>query len=412
MKKYQITLVVILWGVVFSAQAQQKVLTLQQCIEMAMRQNYALQVSDKSIERAKALQGTAWDLDKMDVSLSQDPTSGGSPDNAISISQSIEFPTYYIARHKQLKAEVQAEKSKQNVLKASLASEITSVYYQLVYEKQRIKLLAQQDSVLTHYRQLAVKRFQAGETRRLEVLSAERMLKENQMEKIAALSESENVRQQLAKLLNIDSLSLEPADTELRPIDFVQVSYNYQQTLEGMYANDRLTIAEKALAVAKNGYAPSLSLSLRNQLVLSDWNPYHQERTKFDGGNFMGFEVGVGIPLFYGASKAKVKAAKKNREIVELEMKEEQQQREKEYLVALSKCNSTFARLNYYQQEGDKKAEELAQLGLLEYQNGEITYIEYINALQESLDMRMKHLEAINEYNQSVIALKTITHTL
>ena len=126
----------------------------------------------------------------------------------------------------------------------------------------------------------------------------------------------------------------------------------------------------------------------------------------------MGFEVGVGIPLFYGATKAKVKAAKKNREIVELEMKEEQQQREKEYLVALSKCNSTFARLNYYQQEGDKKAEELAQLGLLEYQNGEITYIEYINALQESLDMRMKHLEAINEYNQSVIALKTITHTL
>ena len=66
---------------------------------MALEKNPQMQVANKSVERAKALQGTAWEIDKTELSLSQDPTSGGSPDNALSLSQSIEFPTYYIARH-------------------------------------------------------------------------------------------------------------------------------------------------------------------------------------------------------------------------------------------------------------------------------------------------------------------------
>ena len=420
MRKILISSILFL-GLALSANAQEKVLSLQQCIDMALRQNYSIVAANKQVERVKTLQGTAWDVDKTDVSLSQDPTSGGSPDNAISVTQQIEFPTVYMARRKQLKAETQAERSKLEVQKAALAAEVTGVYYQLVYQKQRILLLSQQDSVLSQYQQLAEKRFRAGETRRLEVISAERMLRENILEKQMAQSEAETIRMQLAKLLNVDMgqaggasqyVSIEPADNELRPIDFTQSSFDYQQTPEGVYANDRLAVADKALAVAKNGYAPSLSLSLRNQLVITGWDPYHQDRTKFDGGNFMGFEVGVGIPLFFGATKAKVKAAKKEREIAEIEMKEEQQQREKEYLAALSKCNADFVRLNYYQQEGSKKADELSRLGTLEYQNGEISYVEYVNALQESIDIRMKHLEAINAYNQSVVALKKLTNTL
>lgn len=397
-----------LLSMALSAHAQEKVLTLQQCIDMAMKQNYSMQASEKSVERARVMQGAAWDVDKTEVALGQDPSSGGNTDNAISVSQSIEFPTYYIAMRKQLKAETQAERSKHLVLQSALTSEVMSTYYQLVYEKQRVQLLTEQDSVLTLYKQLADKRYQAGETHRLEVASVEKMLRENGLERQMALSETEGVRMQLAKLLN--DASVEPADNQILPIDMKPANFNYQQTPEGQYANDRLEIANKALTVAKNGYAPSLSLTLRNQLVISGWNPYHVDRSKFAEGNFLGFEVGVGVPLFFGATKAKVKAAKKDREIAELEMKEEKQQKEKEYLAALSKCNSTFVRMNYYQQEGDRKAEELSRLGGLEYQSGGISYHEYIKALQESIDIRMKHIEAINDYNQAVIGLKKLTN--
>lgn len=402
--------------VALSVGAQKQMLSLQKCLEMAQKQNYAVLAGTKSVERAKAMQGTAWDVDKTDLTLGQDPTSGGSPDNAISITQSIDFPTLYVAKHKQLKAETQAEQSKLDVLKSDLASEVTSVYWQLVYEQQRIRLLAQRDSVLDIHKQLADKKFQAGETHRMEVLLAEKVLRENQLEMVAARSEADGVKMQLARLLNMDATtvsnyaSIVLADTLLQPLGMVQTSYNYQQSPEGIYANDRLAVASKAVTVAKNGYAPSLSLSLRNQLVISGWNPYHQDRSKFDGGNFMGFEIGVGVPLFFGATRAKVKAARKDREILELEIKEEQRQREMEYLEALNKCNAAFAHMAYYQQDGEKKADELSRLAILEYQNGEISYSEYINVLQESIDIRMKHLSAINDYNQSVIALRRLTN--
>ena len=142
---------------------------------MALEKNPQMQVANKSVERAKALQGTAWEIDKTELSLSQDPTSGGSPDNALSLSQSIEFPTCYIARHKQLKAETQAERSKAAVVRLSLENDVKAAYYQAVYQAEKLRVLESQDSLLAQYRTLAEKRYKAGETRQLELLSAERL---------------------------------------------------------------------------------------------------------------------------------------------------------------------------------------------------------------------------------------------
>lgn len=404
-------MVLVLLGIVSFAHAQKHALTLQQCIDLATKQSYSLQAAEKSVERAKAMQGTAWDLDKTDLSLSQDPTSGGSPDNSISLSQTIEFPTVYVARRQQLKAETQAERSKMGIQKNALVAEVTSLYYQLVYEHQRMNVLNQQDSILRLSKEITEKRYKAGEVRKLDVLSADKVWRENQLELTAVKSEVNTVKMQFARLLNLSDINRSDFDIQpesLAPISYSYSDFNFQQTAEGIYAQDRLAVADKALKVAKNGYAPSLSLSLRNQLVLSSWNPYNQDRSKFDGGNFMGFEVGVGIPLFYGATKAKVKAARKEKEIAELEIKEEQRNKEMEYQAAINLCNANQARLAYYQQEGEKHADELQKLGILEYQNGEISFIEYINALQESMDIKMKHAQAINDYNQSVIALKKL----
>lgn len=388
--------------------AQTKSMSLPQCVQMAVEKNLQMQFVNKQIERAKALQGTAWDIDKTDFSLSQDPSSGGSPDNAISISQTIDFPTLYAARHGQLKAETQAEKSRGNVVRKTLENEVKRTYFLLVYEMERLRVLGVRDSVLVRYRNIAQKRFDAGETRRLEVLSAERLLRENKMEMALAQSEIENVQLQLTQMVGSE-VPVQPAETKLEALDYVQKAFNYSQTPEGQYAQDRVAVTDKAVKVAKNGYAPSLSLSLRNQLVITSWDPYHQNRSKFDGGNFMGFEVGIGVPLFFGATKARVKAAKKEVEAAKLEMRQEQQVRQQEYLAGLSRCNAAFSRLSYYQGEGKKNAQDLERLSSLEYENGEISYVEYVTALQESLDAKMKLISAINDFNQSVIALERIT---
>ncbi len=387
--------------------SQTRKVSLQECINMAVEKNPQMQVANKSVERAKALQGTAWEIDKAELSLSQDPTSGGSPDNALSLSQSIEFPTYYIARHKQLKAETQAERSKAAVVRLSLENDVKAAYYQAVYLAERLRVLESQDSLLAQYRTLAEKRYKAGETRQLELLSAERLQRENKMEVLAAHNELETAQLLLSRLVGSVE-TVEPKEDSLLPLDWKQASYNYSQTPDGQYSADRLKASEQAVRVAKNGFAPSLSLSLRNQLVISSWNPYDQDRSRFDGGNFMGFEVGVGIPLFYGATRAKVKAARKEREMIALEIKEQEQLRQQEYLSALSRMNAAYVRYTYYNEEGRERSDKMAEQGLLEYSQGEISYLEYMNVLQESIDLRLKRASALNDYNQCVLVMEKL----
>ncbi len=387
--------------------SQTRKVSLQECINMAQEKNPQMQVANKSVERAKVLQGTAWEIDKTELSLSQDPTSGGSPDNALSLSQSIEFPTYYIARHKQLKAETQAERSKAAVVRLSLENDVKAAYYQAVYQAEKLRVLESQDSLLSQYRTLAEKRYKAGETRQLELLSAERLQRENKMEVLAAHNELETAQLLLSRLVGSVE-AVEPKEDSLLPLDWKQASYNYSQTPDGQYSADRLKASEQAVRVAKNGFAPSLSLSLRNQLVISSWNPYDQDRSRFDGGNFMGFEVGVGIPLFYGATRAKVKAARKEREMIALEIKEQEQLRQQEYLSALSRMNAAYVRYTYYNEEGRERSDKMAEQGLLEYSQGEISYLEYMNVLQESIDLRLKRASALNDYNQCVLVMEKL----
>lgn len=387
--------------------SQTRKVSLQECINMALEKNPQMQVANKSVERAKALQGTAWEIDKTELSLSQDPTSGGSPDNALSLSQSIEFPTYYIARHKQLKAETQAERSKAAVVRLSLENDVKAAYYQAVYQAERLRVLESQDSLLAQYRTLAEKRYKAGETRQLELLSAERLQRENKMEVLAAHNELETAQLLLSRLVGSVE-TVEPKEDSLFPLDWKQASYNYSQTPDGQYSADRLKVSDQAVRVAKNGFAPSLSLSLRNQLVISSWNPYDQDRSRFDGGNFMGFEVGVGIPLFYGATRAKLKAARKEREMIALEIKEQEQLRQQEYLSALSRMNAAYVRYTYYNEEGRLRSDKMAEQGLLEYSQGEISYLEYMNVLQESIDLRLKRASALNDYNQCVLVMEKL----
>lgn len=416
MKK--IALVVL--GFVNCSLATAQTLTLEDCFNLASKNNIALQAARKGVERTKNLEGTAWDLDKTELALGQDPTSGGSPDNALTLSQSIEFPTLYAARHGQLKAETKVESSKVNVQSSRLKGNITSLYYSLVYQAACMRILQKQDSILAHYNDIATKRYKAGESRQLEALNAKRMRDENQMEMDLAKSDYHNTQLELAHILGVKEL-IEPSIKALSPIPSEGIAslshtgdgrgeapYNYYSTPEGQLAQDRLVVADKAIKVAKNGYAPSLSLALREQLVIKGWDPYNVNRRAFSGGDFMGFEFGIGIPLAFGATKAKVKAAKKEKEMLQLQIDDEKQERETTYNAALSRLLTAQARLNYYLNTGLKDASETDRLSSLEYANGEIGYIEYINALQQSVDTQMKQAAAINDYNQAVIKLKTL----
>lgn len=383
---------------------QGKSMTLKQCIGIGLTNNYGIKAAEKGVERAKAMQGTAWDLDKTDITLSQDPTSGGSTDNALSLTQQIDFPTVYVAKGKLLKAETKVERGKAEIAKQQLRTDIASTYYQLVYKQELIDILQVQDSVIGRFCSIVAKQHEAGEARKLERMTMERKLTDNRHELLQAKNDFATLQKQMMTLMNVAE-PVVPADSKLEALTLDLSDFNFYNTAEGQLAQDKIEVADREVTLAKNGYAPSLSVSLRNQLVISSWNPYHLDRSRFSEGNFMGFEVGIGVPLFFGATKAKVKAAKRDREIADLEMKQDEAQRRQDYCNLLSNLSVAREKMAYYNGDGLRQVEEMTRLAETEYESGEITYLELADVLDESVSHAMKRASAINDYNQVVISL-------
>ena len=397
----------------FDASIPGEKMTLQQCFQLADRQNLALQSGRKAVEKAQVMQATAWNLDKTEIAFSQNPASSGDTDNGLTFSQSIEFPTVYTARRGQLKAETQAEKSRLNVTSQQLRLEIANVYYAMLYQTHRLQILLQQDSVIQRYCDVAAKRYRAGEARQLEFLSADRMRNDNRLEMTKVKNEAENLQTALMALLNTTTPVVPAADnlviSQSSPMNAV---FNYQQTADAQYQKDLISALDQEVKCAKTGYAPSLSLALRSQLLIDSWDPYHINRQRFTEGNFFGFEVTVGVPLFYGATKAKVKAAQKDREVALLAMQQEQREKERDYKQGYNRLQNAIKRMEYYSGENMAKAKDIERLSTLEYENGEISYVEYASALQEAIDMRLKQAEVVNEYNEAVLALMALNNSL
>ena len=69
--------------------------------------------------------------------------------------------------------------------------------------------------------------------------------------------------------------------------------------------------------------------------------------------------------------------------MIALEIKEQEQLRQQEYLSALSRMNAAYVRYTYYNEEGRERSDKMAEQGLLEYSQGEISYLEYMNVQQE-----------------------------
>lgn len=396
----------------FDASIPGQKMTLQQCFELADKQNLALQTGRKAVEKAQVMQATAWDLDKTEIAFSQNPASSGDTDNGLTFSQSIEFPTVYTARRNQLKAETQAEKSRLNVTSQQLRLEIASAYYAMLYQTHRLQILQQQDSVIQRYCDVAGKRYKAGEARQLEFLSADRMRNDNRLEMTKVKNEAENLQTALMALLNTTTPVVPDGNLLISQRSPLNAAFNYQLTADAQYQKDLITALDKEVKCAKTGYAPSLSLALRSQLLIDSWDPYHINRQRFTEGNFFGFEVTVGVPIFYGATKAKVKAAQKDREMAQMAMQQEQREKERDYQQGYRRLQNVSQRMEYYSGENLVKAKDIERLSTLEYENGEISYVEYASALQEAIDMRLKQAEVVNEYNEAVLALMALNNSL
>lgn len=391
------------------AQQQPQRLSLKECVDMALARNLSYKSATVSVSQSKLMEGTSLDVPQTQVSLVQTATDGGGPDNGVTVSQEFDFPTVYVARHKYLKSETELERRKAEATRNDLIAEVWSLYYSLLYAKEVCGIVAAQDSLYQKFSNMAKARYDAGESSRLEWLNARRLCNENRLAQEEAERTYASMLLKFQTVLNVDH-TVEPIENGLAMIaDFMpEDSVNFGLTPEGQVADGRLQVAKQNQRLTKQGFMPTLSVGATTQMLVKGFNPYHIDRSRFEKGDFVGFEVGVSVPLFYWSQRAKTRAANRAFTIEELKAAEDRNRQMSDYQTLNNEYVAALRTIEYYKTTGLPEAEEMVRLSLVSYELGEVGYEEHARNLENALAVRRAYSEALETLNQTIIKLKHI----
>ncbi|SDW51337.1 cobalt-zinc-cadmium resistance protein CzcA [Hydrobacter penzbergensis] len=387
-----------------NAQGNQR--TLQQCIDTALRNNLQIKAADLNIQHSTVLQRTAFNPDKTFLQVTQDPTSGGNIDNSIGITQNFAFPTVYANQSKVLKQETLLAQKSKLLSRNEIIKEVTEAYYALLFGLQRVKLLQQQDSIYNNFLQRATLRYNTGETNLLEKMNAESRYRENQLLLKQANTNVGSYQLVLQKWLNTTEQIL-PEEKELQKLpdvfnaDTSAVNNNPLMS----YFNQSLNVNTAQLKLEQSKFLPDLSIGYFHQAIIKSFDPASIDRKYFPGTRMAGIQVGIGVPLFFGSQKAKVKAVKINNTLIETQRQQALLYLQNNYAVQYNEYLKAKEALQYYETVGLKQADDIFKISSTAYTKGEIGYMEYIQNLQTAINTRLQYADAVNQYNQSIILL-------
>jgi len=116
----------------------------------------------------------------------------------------------------------------------------------------------------------------------------------------------------------------------------------------------------------------------------------------------------VAIPITFGATKSRIQSLEYQKQVVESNAKFQEKQLNVQFQNAFNQYGQDVQQYEYYVNQAIPNADKIVKAAQLGYKTGEISYVEYLFALQTATDIQLKYLESIQQVNQSVITINSI----
>jgi cobalt-zinc-cadmium resistance protein CzcA len=380
--------------------AQSRVVSLDECLQLALQNNLNLKTSILEIDQNRALERTAKDIGRTNFNVTQDPTSGGNIDNSIGVSQGFALPQVYSSRKEAARQQTSVSEKALAVTQNDLIRDVKAAYYSLVYAREKIRLLNQQDSLYRDFTTRAELRYKTGETNYLEVLSARNKTQETQLQMKQAFQDAAYWQLELRRLL-IAEEEVIPADNDLPKLSLPADPITVQNPLLDLY-RQRINLATAQTELVRKERLPEFSIGYYQQLVL----PRPTDSRPYSNSGFGGAQLGISIPLFNrDVFQGRIEAAQIAGSIAQNNLTTAQRDLQTRYGQGLTETRKWQDALEYYESTGLKQADEIMQIAQTAYTKGEIGYIEFITGTSQAVSTRLAYNDALHRYDQSILQL-------
>ena len=132
---------------------------------------------------------------------------------------------------------------------------------------------------------------------------------------------------------------------------------------------------------------------------------------KFYGSSkrFSSIQLGVGIPVFAGAQKAKIASAKINRQVMEANYQAEWRTFKTRYIEIFIQYSNHLQNVNYFETTALKNADIITRTAQKQLDNGSINYLEWVQLVNQAIDVRNDYIEAVRLLNHFINQLNYFT---
>jgi len=395
----------------YNAKAQKsKTVNLREAIQMALDSNLNIRSSAYSVEVQRSLKGASWDIGKTNIDLQYGQFNSYTKDNSFTVSQSFAFPTVYINQNKLAKNNVISSEWQLKTSQLEIATQVKQVYWQLAYLYSKQKLLAYQDSLYSGFSRAAELRSNIGETNRLEMITARSQSMEikNQLQQLIADKGIAN--RQWQTLMNTGT-ALNPADTILRSVDYEPISDNAVLTTNPSlgYFREQIEVSQLEKKLELSRALPDFNIGYFSQTMQGTQEVNGLSRNFGPGDRFNGIQAGIALPLWFAPSSSKVKAAKMREQIANTNAAYYTQSLQGKYQSLLDEYKKYKASVDYYEKQAIPEANLIIEQSTRSYKAGALDYLNYVLSLGRALSIRQSYLDALNNYNQTIVNIEFIT---
>ncbi len=385
-----------LLGFTSNSFSQTKTLSLDSAINMALKNHPDIKAANLEIERNEALK-MKYSLGKTDVSYQGDglvDKDFGQQVNQIGIVQNIPNPSVTKSANKLQEQMITKSTLSKQIAINELKWKVKNLYYEIQYKQELATLYSSlTETYLKNYNRAKV-RVETGETNQIELLSLQSkwnefnvLFKQNEIELSILYQQFELLLNSSTSVTGVDSIYKENYVPNM-PLD----SNIY------LKINDQNSAIETAkIKVLKADLKP-------------DFNIGYAAQNYYSGGWYSGAQAGVSFNIFRGQTKRKIVAQQIQVKVIN----ELNQSKKLELKQKIAKAEASIhlyeEGVKIYKKQIEDINPKMIQIAQLNYEAGEISYLELLNTLQLVATNNSNYWNQIMSYNKAVADYQLINN--
>ncbi|MEJ8844245.1 CusA/CzcA family heavy metal efflux RND transporter [Lacibacter sp. H375] len=375
-------------------------ISLQAAIDTAVKNNLILKNEQLVAQYKQLLIPSASVVPQTTVHAEAGQFNSIYTDTKFGLSQSFSFPKVYNTQKELLREEWKNSSLFTAVKEKELKQQVQSVFYQLAWLQEKEKLLQYADSLFTDFYKRTELRLQKGESNILEKATAETQLGQINIQRKQLQHDKAVLQLQFQILLNTTTAFIPAVQTLKMPVQIISAEFSSHPSI--ILAQQQERIADATIEAEQSKLLPELSLGVFSTSIkgIGADDKYYSSAKRFQS-----VQLGVGIPVFARAQKAKINSAQFSKQIAANQTAISLQTLSSNYQKTLALYKQHNETVTYFENTGLKNASLIIETANKQFSSGLINYLEWFMLVNQATAVKNDYFDAVRNLNESIIQL-------